>query len=497
MDALGTASAGKATMLDEDALTAAVRRIKIESPKLTAKEVFEALVAEGEMVELAAVKKTCGKVTKALAKEPPPPPPPSTPTAKAPRKERRATSTSAMNTPPTKLLQPRKEDELAEFMRLRMQGLPPLVKPPNSAQSVAFLRCQVCEVRVAEPTVCSGCLAVCYCSQMCQVADAAHEADCAAFARHMTTDVRVRLVGVDEEEPSWVRVAMDHRCEMSWCELLERLGVHEDPAYGLLCGCTMPGPTPVQVCEGVEAQELSADAPPLTNWAAYYAARTLLPLTSPRALLLTWPLTVYLALSILGLTTCTEREIVVHYLGPEKEVMMLPLFAELAVLCPALALRVEMIGPLGIALPPPMLFEGAHGGHVSVSVRRGLYHTLDLPSPDLAVAPNAGLSIEGYADRWPPTLYHIQQRRIPFLFTDYSEQSVEKAIAFAERRCGLTPSIGVTLNPFRQPLRLPCVNGGSVGHPTLSNGFYAAFNLTGPRPKPAPAAEPDVEVMVS
>ena len=76
----------------------------------------------------------------------------------------------------------------------------------------------------------------------------------------------------------------------------------------------------------------------------------------------------------------------------------------------------------------------------------------------------------------PATLRHLQQRAIPFVFSDYSEQSVEKGLAFARHHAAMAPSCGVRLNPFRAPMRLPLVDGGSVGHPTLSNGFFAAFN---------------------
>ena len=158
------------------------------------------------------------------------------------------------------------------------------------------------------------------------------------------------------------------------------------------------------------------------------------------------------------------------------QVLLLPLFSELAVLCPAATITVVMVGPLGIALPPPISFEGTRGGRVTVSVLRGLYHDLTLPSPDLAIAPNAGLAIPGYETRWPATLRHLQQRATPFVFSDYSEQGVEKGLAFALHHAALVPSCGVQLNPFRAPMRLSQVHGGSVGHPTLSNGFFAAFN---------------------
>ena len=68
-----------------------------------------------------------------------------------------------------------------------------------------------------------------------------------------------------------------------------------------------------------------------------------------------------------------------------------------------------------------------------------------------------------------------QEYEIPFVFTDYSEQSLEKGLALAADLAGMSPSLPVALNPFRAPLRLPLVRGGAVGFPTLSNGFVAAF----------------------
>jgi hypothetical protein len=168
--------------------------------------------------------------------------------------------------------------------------------------------------------------------------------------------------------------------------------------------------------------------------------------------------------------------VVVHYLGPEKELLFLPFFRELLALLPAARIQIEMIGPLGIDLPPPMHLEDAWGGSLSIIVRRGLYHALNLPVPDVAFAPNAGLAVEGYAERWPATLLYVAAERIPFVWTDYSEQSVDKGLRFAARCAKLAPSGGVSLNPFRQPLRQPRVCGGSVGLPTLANGFLAAFH---------------------
>ena len=166
------------------------------------------------------------------------------------------------------------------------------------------------------------------------------------------------------------------------------------------------------------------------------------------------------------------------------QVLFLPLFRELCALLPATTIVIEMIGPLGVALPPPARVNGASGGSLTISVRSALYHTLHLPRPDVVVAPNAGFAVAGYADRWPETLRYLHERTIPFVFTDYSEQSVEKGLELAAKQkdaavasaaAASEPRL-VYLNPFRMPLREPLVCGGAAGFPTVSNGFLASFH---------------------
>ena len=288
----------------------------------------------------------------------------------------------------------------------------------------------------------------------------------------MARDVGVLLPG----NPKWLQVTMDRQSSLGWCDLLKAASMH-DEVFGVLCGCTPPTSPHRYVPDLVSAAATSVvtgTAPTISSWSEYYVHRGVRS-EAPLAVLLSWPLTLYHILVRLDLASLT-RPVVVHYLGPEKELLFLPFFRELLALLPAARIQIEMIGPLGIDLPPPMHLEDAWGGSLSIIVRRGLYHALNLPVPDVAFAPNAGLAVEGYAERWPATLLYVAAERIPFVWTDYSEQSVDKGLRFAARCAKLAPSGGVSLNPFRQPLRQPRVCGGSVGLPTLANGFLAAFH---------------------
>ena len=208
---------------DGDALISAVRQLKLDDPSSTAKVIHEKLISSGMTCEFSQVKKVCNKVAKALAQEEPIVT--STP----------ATAATATATAPTTARKERKAARAGVPLVADISKLPCLVRP---ASAVAFVCCQLCGTPVAdvEALVCGGCRCVCYCSQRCQAADTGHANECDAYARHMATDVSLSL---GSHAPAWLGETMNHRCDTSYCTLLERCGVHNE-LYGVLCGCTLP-----------------------------------------------------------------------------------------------------------------------------------------------------------------------------------------------------------------------------------------------------------------
>ena len=347
-----------------------------------------------------------------------------------------------------------------------------------------ILRCVGCGQPLEAPMVCSSCLCVGYCGPACAARDARHSPEeCSAHGRYLVRDVRVHL----PTNPDWLVAGMDHRADTSFCDVLTAMGVHAEAGYRLLCGCDAPAspPSPHRpLIEPLPPPPCEAGAPP-PDWATYYSWRGLA-LDSPLAVLLTFPLTLHHILSE-HVLPCLERDttaqpVRVHLLGPEKELALLPLFAELAHLHPATTIAIEMVGPTGLALPPPVRFDGRLGGSVTIRAHGGEpYHAravqlARLGAADVVVALNAGLAAPGYD--WSPTLSTVQRAGVPFFFTDYSEYSIEKAVAFAQRHA-MAGALPVRLNPFRAPLRQPLVVGGAVAFPWVSNGFLAGFLNSG------------------
>ena len=360
-----------------------------------------------------------------------------------------------------------------------------VVAPPENSPA-RFLRCVGCGQPLAAPMVCSSCLCVGYCGPVCAARDARHTPEeCSAHGRYLARDVRVHL----PTNPAWLVAGMDHRADTSFCDVLTAMGVHDEAGYRLLCGCDAPPSPPSPHRALVEPlppppppPPHEADVAPPSDWAAYYSWRGL-SLASPLAALLSFPLTLHhiLAQHVLPALPASRdtaaQPVRVHLLGPEKELALLPLFAELAHLHPASSIAIEMVGPAGLALPPPTRFDGRLGGSVTLTAHGGLYHELPLKlarrgAADVVVALNAGLAAPGYD--WSPTLGAVRRSGVPFFFTDYSEYSIEKAAAFAQGHA-MAGALPVRLNPFRAPLRQPLVVGGAVAFPWVSNGFLAGF----------------------
>ena len=330
------------------------------------------------------------------------------------------------------------------------------------------------------------------------------------FKRHMERDTVVRLPDADGAGTvGWVRTLMQHGGRRGdECALLRDISAHHYP-YTIFCECDNPDAGhPQHGRARHDAADLNAllsvlppgaggcaPAAPLASWAAWYAYRGVDP-HSPVSLLLSFPLTVYHVLHLVGALDgapagardngapdADARDapptLAVHYLGPAaREAALAPLFQELAALLPPAVrvLRLEMIGPNAPEqmTSRPMDFEGPDGARLELRWHRRLYDECGLAPPAAVVACNSGIF---EYDEWQPTVAFIEEQGAPFYFTDYSESGLLAGALSIREAHGLELSLPATTNPFRQPfnrqLLVPPGSAGNLGVPWLGNGFLA------------------------
>ncbi|KAL5725306.1 hypothetical protein ACHQM5_008463 [Ranunculus cassubicifolius] len=223
---------------------------------------------------------------------------------------------------------------------------------------------------------------------------------------------------------------------------------------------------------------------PLTSWKDYYEWRCL-PLFSPVALLLHWPLTLYHAVQFARsrLISSVSDKLHIHYLGPEKELHQLAVFAELQALFPGVDVYIEFIGPAipksrdgemicmcsySHCLEESCICKSEKRSGVTLKLRRGFYHDVyrDITKvPDLVFAANAGIA--AYST-WSRTIELLKDMDVAAVFTDYCEEAAHLAASRISTVTGHPLSIPIQLNPFRQPM---VVEESALFLPCYSNCF--------------------------
>jgi len=225
----------------------------------------------------------------------------------------------------------------------------------------------------------------------------------------------------------------------------------------------------------------------LTSWEQYYNLRGI-PLSSPVALLLTFPLTLYTAIAMHGEVPVTvarmlKRPLRIHVVGVEKEMNFLDIFKELAFLLSddlmvelTFVVREDMLPPkcrnqqstkgysMHLELAPNLrllVVSGTYGGSLDPNFDCGS------GPPDMVVGLNAGLFAY---ESWRSVVSFLHQHQgVVGVFTDYNEHSGMNCASLG----GSKARESLSINPFRQPLSLPvfCMN-----LPQMSNGFMYVFN---------------------
>ncbi|XP_010552626.1 PREDICTED: zinc finger MYND domain-containing protein 15 [Tarenaya hassleriana] len=345
---------------------------------------------------------------------------------------------------------------------------------------------------------CGRCGAVAYCSVSHQISHwSYHKEECERLEEQMS-----RVDSLNDFPFTFTEEAI----QGSRCSFLSKRGIHHTGMWIFECNCGASAwsmgvarfkseswnfPSSSCPCRGPS----SPFPTQLCNWKEYYDWRRI-PLDSPVALLLHWPLTVYHAMQAVGLRNLTSQnsnEVCIHYLGPQKELGQLGVFAELQALFPGVRILVELVGPdvplyrdgekISLCSFAPcveenccckysgeMLKNNEESEPVSLRLHRGFYHDRykDLAKdsrPHIVIAPNAGIA--AYPS-WLPTIELITEMNVPAVFSDYCEEACHLAACCVKTVTGKPLSLPIQINPFRQPL---AVEGGPLLLPCYSNCF--------------------------
>ncbi|XVE75130.1 hypothetical protein DITRI_Ditri12bG0071600 [Diplodiscus trichospermus] len=358
---------------------------------------------------------------------------------------------------------------------------------------------------------CVRCGAVAYCSASHQISHwKEHRKECERLQQQM------KLLDLLNDFPfafSQEATIQISEKQESRCSFLSKRGIHQVGmwAYECCCGALSAASFGYSRSES-DSWYLSnilcpcrGPSSPITkslcSWKDYYDWMCL-PLHSPVALLLHWPLTVYHAIQIAGLGSLTSEssKLLIHYLGPEKELLQLAVFGELGALFPGVLVQIELIGP---AVPQHRdgekidLHSYAHcieqdcncksknensssligtciSSAVTLKLHRGYYHDrfIDISKdslPHLIIASNAGVA--AYSS-WLPTIELIKEIDVPAVFSDYCEEACHLAACCITSVTSQPPRIPIQLNPFRQPM---VVEDSALLLPCYSNCFLFAM----------------------
>ncbi|XP_068780104.1 zinc finger MYND domain-containing protein 15 [Struthio camelus] len=378
---------------------------------------------------------------------------------------------------------------------------------------------------------CPQCRAVLYCSERCRVADWSGDAEAGGHRGWCQ-----RLGGFMGRAGALAQLPFTFAAEVT-SETFDKEGflaargltqgcwAHESmlvraPDYGVgLGGGRSPlGPQPhghpfegLQPAGGVSLPPAPPEPPEPKNyfssWQQYYAWRGL-PLSSPLAVLLSYPLSVYHIVTQLvpqhfpELNILNKQSLKIHVVETGRELQLAGLFWELSVLLPHVALELLFTGDavppdmdgrhflvqrtevqeLGLGQGPPPRARGGRGVQVGFSTHPA--PSRPGPRPDLVVGFNPGFALK---ETWLSALPRLQALRVPAYFTEGGEYGCAVAGAAVAAATGGSAS-PPRLNPFRSPFRRPGIDNAL---PWYANAFI--FHLLykgGPRGGAPPAPPP-------
>ncbi|GMH83142.1 hypothetical protein TrVE_jg3736 [Triparma verrucosa] len=379
---------------------------------------------------------------------------------------------------------------------------PPNQNPPKPPKVKSSL-CIHCRRPAPAENICKNCFGVHFCSSYCSFNAWSHLCVCPAWKKY--TDRRPSLSDFpylsfasvttsrqfyESHEPYREYLQSRDLYNKNWwgCELDGWEGGLSGSAKNVDCSVRLTMAEGFANCDrGGIGEPLSSTVevdeyglPKIKDWGEYYRLRTL-PTTSPVALLLHFPLTLFYGLQKfakvqLEVSRMLKKSLTVHIVGVEKELNFLDMFEELFALFGQSETKLTLVFVVRKDMLPKkcssLNIDKANGNTIKVvagSYNDDLSPDFDCGTgkPDVVFGMNAGL----YAyDSWRFVVEYLRENEGCLgIFTDYNEWSGLNCASLGGEEC----RDSLQVNPFRQPLALPVF---SMNLPQFANGFFYVFN---------------------
>lgn len=366
-------------------------------------------------------------------------------------------------------------------------------KATRSSGDVRWRECHFCHVRAEQRllTYCPMCKAVLYCSTECQNEDThassglnSHGFWCSKFLSYMEDAAKLselpfefssETCSSDFDASKYRSFLKDKGVFGEGCWRREGLMSTDEAQkhqYGKFIDLDNPYVLPVESCMLDDPPTVDSESS-ILNWGLYYESRGL-DLSSPIAILLQWPLTVFFIIKYLmnvqEVSSDFGHHINIDIIGVEKEVELIPVFKELGNLLGDIVIDIHLFGR---HLHHHVREKVWTISNVTITVHNQLYHkhSSQHRAPHLVIGFNAGLA--AYSS-WIPTIKELKDMKVPAFFTDYCRSSIELSRLMLRDHCNIKVSDPV-LNPFRSPIR---TTSSDHDLPWFSNAYIFCLEYT-------------------
>eukprot|EP01084_Bolivina_argentea_P238483 400639_1 len=342
---------------------------------------------------------------------------------------------------------------------------------------------------------CIHCRSVFYCCPDCKLADYLnHSVNCDFYKQF----ARIEYQAIKQHETLFefdnVMLTYDQNTGSVDHYWLEQMNLQNKGIWKRFCNCDRTAFGELnEVFSEFEQLEIVKSDKVIQNWEQYYKMKQM-SLESPFAHWMSYLMTIYHILTkfvhMAPKTECDLAEdIVIHLVGVEVELDLLPLFKELLCLLPGYNFHFYLFGNNQNISDKYLNGEEIvykiedNLNYIRLNIFKCCYEEKSVKKliklkghyfPKVVIGLNAGICAREYIIEWSKVIQYIQKNNLKAAFTDYCNISILINSRNLKYRFELELNVKYALNPFRSPII-------SFMHTTrfasITNGFLFGINL--------------------